>query len=57
MAALTQQVKATDIARDMTLDIEITGLSVWRVRVWIGMRLIALAAKVMGCSIVTEQRP
>jgi hypothetical protein len=39
---------------DITLNVDVTGLRVWKVRVWIGCQVIKLAALVMGTGIHIE---
>lgn len=41
--------------KHMTMQVDIAGLRVFRLRVWLGMKLIALAAWVIGCSVKVER--
>jgi hypothetical protein len=37
--------------RDVTLRVDVTGVRVWKFRLWLGGLLLQLAALVMGCGI------
>jgi hypothetical protein len=43
--------------KNFTLTVNISGLRAWRCRVWIGVRLIKLAALVIGCGFHVDNRP
>lgn len=51
----TIAVSANDLARNITMNVEIkvTGTALFRVRLWLGIRLIKLASLVIGCRIST----
>lgn len=51
MAKLNKTINANDVLKDVTLDIEITGLKVLTIRVWLATFLMNMAAKVLGCGI------
>lgn len=42
------------VMRGITLHVRITGLRIWRVRMWLGMQLLQCAARIMGCGIRVE---
>jgi hypothetical protein len=44
-------IKAVDAMRDMTITVRITGMKELRLRLWIGVRLVRLAARIMGMGI------
>jgi len=41
--------------KDMTLTVNVTGVRAWKIRVWAGMLLIKLAARVIGCGFRVEK--
>lgn len=45
------RVPAASVMRDVTMTVEVTGLTVWRLRLWLGLQLMRLAARVIGCGI------
>ena len=47
-------IHAPDLMRRMTLNVKVTGKGVLAIRLWVGTRLILLAAHVMGCGIEIE---
>ena len=47
-------VKVSDALREITLEVKIVGFRSWRIRLWIGTRLLQLAAWVIGCGIKIE---
>lgn len=51
----TVNVRAASILRDVTLHVKLKGLRVLRMRIWLGTKLVMLAALVMGCNIDIEQ--
>jgi hypothetical protein len=48
---MTIKIPVSSVTNRLTVNIEVTGLRVWRVRLWLGTHLIGLAARVMGCNI------
>lgn len=38
-----------DVVSQLTLQVDVTGVRVARVRMWLGMRLLKLAVRVLGC--------
>lgn len=48
------EIPARDAVREIKLDVRVTGLPVWRVRVWLGATLIKFGALVIGCSVEIE---
>lgn len=42
------------VMRGITLHVRVTGLRIWRVRMWLGMQLLQCAARIMGCGIRVE---
>lgn len=49
-------IQAQDIIKDMTLTVRLEGLQVVKVRLWVGRVVLQLAAWVIGCEIVVEER-
>lgn len=41
-------VKADDLIKNVTLEVEITGVRVLRARIWLAMRLLLIVGKVLG---------
>lgn len=39
----------------VTMNVTLTGVREWRIRLWLGVKLITLAARVIGCGIVVDQ--
>ena len=54
MADLNARVPMTRITRDITMNIEVTGVRVWRVRMWLAVKIMRLAAWVAGVGIKIE---
>lgn len=38
----------------LVINVKLTGVRGWRVRVWLGLKLMTLAARVIGCGIHIE---
>tara|TARA_R110002072_G_scaffold38314_4_gene110910 strand:+ start:16118 stop:16303 length:186 start_codon:yes stop_codon:yes gene_type:complete len=36
---------------ELTLSVRLTGLRVWRARLWLGSKVLMLGAAIIGCSI------
>ena len=51
MASTHVKIPIGPLMRRATICVDVTGVRTWRLRLWVGMRLIALAAIVMGCGI------
>lgn len=47
----TAKIPMSNITRQMTLDVQVTGVKTWRVRMALGIWLLKCAALVMGCGI------
>ena len=45
----------TSAVKNMTLNVNVTGLRAWKWRVWIGLRLIRIAALIIGCGFHVER--
>ena len=55
MTTILSEIKVQELVRDrLTLRISLKGIKVWRVRLWFGMRILKLAAWVIGCGIKVE---
>jgi hypothetical protein len=54
MTAHTAKIRMKDMAQQLTLKVEVTGVRRWQVRVWIATQLIRVVATIaqMRCSIV-----
>lgn len=50
------EVSASHAMSNHTLSVKVTGLQVMKARLWLGMRLLRLAAAVIGCKIEIECR-
>ena len=46
-----KHINANDAVKDITLKVNITGLNVFRARLWIGSKLIKAGAFIVGCDI------
>lgn len=42
------KLRASDLLKSVTLTVKITGLRSFRVRVWLGVQLLKLAARIIG---------
>ena len=49
-------VPITSITKNLTLNLNVTGVRTWKVRVWCGVQLIRFAAFVMGCGFHLDAR-
>ena len=56
MASTNLTLPVSDVLRRCTLNVRVrlTGLRIFALRVWLGTRLIRLAALVLGCNIAIE---
>jgi len=43
--------KMKDAAKDMSLEVTIGGMTTWRIRLRIGVALIFVACKIIGCNV------
>lgn len=50
------KVRMGEVLRGMTMNVRVTGLKVWRVRLWLSMVLMRAAALVAGCGIHVESQ-
>ncbi len=48
------RVPASRLMANVTMHVTVTGLTVFRVRMWLAFRLIALAARIAGCGLKVE---
>ena len=48
-------INVANAMQDVTLNVDLKGLRILRVRVWLGAKLIILAARIMGCGIQFER--
>lgn len=48
-------VPMSQVMKDATFVVALTGVRAWRVRVWAGVLLIRLAAYVIGCGIRVDR--
>lgn len=37
------------LTKRMTVTVNLTGVTAWKARVWLGTQIVKLAARVMGC--------
>lgn len=51
MASNIASIPIKSVLKNATLNVRLTGVKRWRVRLWIGMRLIRLAAWIMWMNI------
>ncbi len=51
MATIARRLSATSVMPRAKLIVVITGINTLKVRLWIGTKLIVLAARFMGCGI------
>ncbi len=51
MASVDANVSMPKIMRSVTLRVNLRGVKSWRLRLWVGTRLLKLAALVIGCGI------
>lgn len=49
-------VPVQSVMRNITLHVNVTGVQTWRVRMWLGLQFIKLAAFTMGCGIEVTQK-
>lgn len=57
MADLRAGISAPSIMRQITLDVKVTGVAVANLRIWLGCKVMMIAAVVMGCSIKVDVSP
>ncbi len=48
------EVNAGELMHHTTMHIRITGVRTFRARIWLGVRLISLAARIMGMGVQVE---
>jgi hypothetical protein len=56
MADLNARLPMSSVMKDVVLHVDMTGVTTWRIRVWLGTKLIVLAARVMGCGMCFQGR-
>jgi len=44
------------VTKNITMHVDVTGVRAWKIRVWVGRQLIRLAALVMNCNVVVDNR-
>ena len=54
MAHCAKRISASRVMRGVTLNVTLTGMRVWRARVYVMLRLIRLAAWIGGVGIVVD---
>jgi hypothetical protein len=47
-------ISMSKVVRGITLHVRITGMAVAKARIWLGTRLIVLAAYIIGCGVEVE---
>lgn len=55
MATTTILVPMAALMKDLTLEVNLTGLRANKFRVWLGMKFIKLGARVIGCGFRVEK--
>ena len=50
----TVDIPMTEVARNLTLEIHVSGVNTWRARLWLGGKLMRLAVWVIGCKCEME---
>ena len=50
----TMNISAQSIMNNVTMNVTVSGLRAWRMRLWLGAQFIKLAAFVMGCGFHIE---
>lgn len=56
MAQAIVDINASDVMKTVTLEARVIGLKRMRLRLWLGLRLLVLAAAVIGCALEFELR-
>lgn len=51
------EISVPKLTRQITIEAVVTGVRRTRLRVWLGCKLLMLAAAVMGCNVDVEIRP
>lgn len=46
----------SDVTRDLTLEIHVSGVKTWRARLWLGAAIMRFATWVIGCKCDVEIR-
>ena len=49
-------VPVQSVMRNITLHVNVTGIQLWRLRMWLGIQCLKLAALVMGCGMEITQK-
>ena len=53
----TVKMPISRVTRDLTVRVDVTGVRAWNMRLWLGVQVIKLAARVIGCGIVVDGFP
>lgn len=48
------QVDMAEVMSGLTMQVQVTGVRMLRVRLWLGLRVLKLAAMIMGCGIAVS---
>lgn len=56
MTSSKLNVPVNKLVGDLTMEVSITGMRSYRVRQWIAIKLMTLAAAIMGCGIEVDIR-
>lgn len=51
MADTSVNVPVSRVMHKITMQVNVTGMHTWRVRMWLGIQTLKLAALIMGCAI------
>jgi hypothetical protein len=51
MAKNIMTIRASEVAKELTMTVNVTGLKIWRVRLFVGLLLLRASTWVMGCGI------
>lgn len=43
--------RMVDLVKGLTMDVKITGMAIWKYRLWLGMQILKIACRVIGCGI------
>ena len=54
MADVSASVPITKLMAGVTMELRITGMKAWTLRRWLAIRLIGLAASLLGCAITVD---
>jgi hypothetical protein len=51
MADTSVNIPVSRVMHKITMQVNVTGMKTWRVRMWLGVQTMKLAALIMGCNI------